>query len=79
MAEDAITKEDGGVRIKYYPNRIVVVAVNTRGMNGLKVNTNYGKSVKGVGSRYHILEGEWPNGRIHTMVDGTIYMIEFTK
>lgn len=77
MAEDAVTKEDGGIRIKYYPHRIVVQAVTVSGMNGLKMFTNYGKSAKGVRSRYNISEDEWPIDRVHKMVDGTIYLVEF--
>ena len=79
MAEDAITNEDGGILIKHYPSRIVVRATSCEGMNGLKVFTNYGKSSDGVRARYSIDRGEWPGSRVHKMLDGTIYMVEFFK
>lgn len=79
MPDDAVTKNDNGIEIKYTPKGVSVNATTAGGMIGLRFFTDFGKSVKGIRARYNIPETDWPKSKIKWLFDGSIYGVEFWK
>jgi len=79
MADDAITKEEGGIRIKWFPEMVLILALTSSGAQGLKLLTNGGSNLSGVRSRYGIFEKDWPIGSVRKLANGAVCMIAFNK
>jgi hypothetical protein len=73
-------KEADGIRIKTFPDKIVIGALTQAGVLSLdflaksdRDNCSY------IRNKFDISESEYPFWSVKQMIDGTIFMVTFTK